>query len=148
MWGLSTELPRCERLKAQTLKHYEEATSAIDQTLEQYISKHNLVLVMLAVYFTLKCVVPWIRKNIWGMSIATLLIKLLLALPLTKPIMKKLLKKGYLKIYDGLDKMLYGDKREEIHESLPQAPIKPAKLRERIEVSNLNIFKICLLDYF
>lgn len=139
MWGLTAELPKCDRLRTQAFKHYEDATSTIDQTLEQYISKHNLVFAILAVYFTFKCVVPWIRKHIWGMSIATLIIKLFLAIPLTRSFMKKQLKKKYGEIYDGLDGMMYGDKRQEIHESLPQAPIKPQRIKERIEVSSYMI---------
>lgn len=138
MWGLNTELPKCDRLRAQALKHYEETTSAIDHTLEQYISKHNLVLVMLGVYLTLRYVVPWIRKHIWGMTIATLILKLFLVIPITRPLVKKLMREGYGKIYNELDHMLYGERRPVIHESIPEVKVQAQTMKERVEVSNLD----------
>lgn len=132
MWNLRGDLPNWDKLKENSIKHYEEFTKDVNSTLEPRISKTALILILVGLYFTVYYVIPWIKKVKSRMNLLTMILMLLLQIPILNILIKKALKKGQEKLYHELDSMLF-NKRSNVIEVLPEVPLKPEVIRKRIE---------------
>jgi uncharacterized membrane protein (DUF485 family) len=113
-------------------EHFHEVTSVIDKELEERMSKLTLLLIIFGFYVTINYVIPFVRTKILGQSIVTVILKFLLLFPIINILIKKILAKKYQELYDGIDEMLYKN-RKDVCEQVPLHPMKVQEVERRID---------------